>query len=156
MVSRDAMRSWSAVDAAIVAAGQGVSDFFYRPDSGELLADAFDVNTLDRRLWHSADGGAHWVSCPLPPLSDSGFWLLGVTYAGALLSQPNGPRSSTLYRLPSGGDQWQVFDTAPGDNVSTTYIPSPSAGVLWAIPTPPYYYTPFDPTGRIYTKDYAA
>ena len=45
---------------------------------------------------------------------------------------------------------------APGDDVSTTYIPSPGAGVLWAIPIPPYYYTPFDPTGHIYTKGYAA
>jgi hypothetical protein len=214
VVSHDAMRSWSPVDAAIVAAGQDVSDFFYRPDTGELLADAFEVNTLDRRLWHSADGGAHWselpspaigffdfyvaqrpatgqpwrlcaetykpahsadtdpgpptgivcsadggahwASRPQPPLSDNGFTLLGITKAGDLLSQANGSHANTLYRLPSSDDQWQTFDTAPEANISATYAPDPGAGVLWTIPVPPYYYTPFDPTGRIYTKDYAA
>jgi photosystem II stability/assembly factor-like uncharacterized protein len=214
VVSHDAMRSWSPVDAAIVAAGQGASDFFYRPDTGELLADAFDANTLDRHLWHSADGGAHWselpspatgffdfyvaqrpaagqpwrlcaetfeaahsadvdpgpptglvcsdddgshwASRPLPPVSDSGFTLRGVTNAGDLLAQANGSHAATLYRLPSSGHQWQTFDTAPETNSSATYFPAPGAGVLWAIPIPPYYYTPFDPSGRIYTKDYAA
>jgi hypothetical protein len=213
-VSHDAMRSWSPIDAAIVAAGQGVSDFFYRPDTGELLADAFDVNTLDRHLWRSADGGSHWsrlpspatgffdfyvaqqpasgqpwrlcaetfkpahsadidpgpptgivcsadgghhwASRPLPPLSDSGFALRGVTKAGDLLSQANGSHAATLYRLPSGGDQWQALGATPEANLSATYVPDPGAGVLWAIPIPSYYYTPFDPTGRIYTKDYAA
>jgi hypothetical protein len=215
VVSHDAMRSWSPVDAAIVAAGQGVDDFFYRPDTGELLADAFDVNTLDRHLWRSADGGknwselpspatgffdyyvaqrpisglpwrlcaetfkpahsadsdpgsptgivcsddggAHWTPRPLPNnVSDDGFTLLGITNAGDLLFQTNGSSINKLYRLPSGGDQWLGFDVTPVDDISTTYIPDPSAGVLWAIPKPPYFYSPFDPTGRIFTKDYAA
>jgi len=212
MVSRDAMRSWSPVDAAIVAAGQGVDDFFYRPDTAELLATAFDVNTLDRRLWRSADGGKnwtelpspatsffdfyvaqqpssgqpwrlcaetfkpvhsaetdpgpptgivcsddggyHWASRPLPVVSDTGFTLLGITNGGDLLSQANGSHTDTLYRLPSGA-QWQAFDIAPGTDVSTTYVPSPGAGVLWALPVPYSFYSPLDPAGRIYTKGYA-
>jgi anti-sigma factor RsiW len=215
MVSHDAMRSWTPVDAPIVAAGQGVDGFFYRPDTSELLATAFDANTLNRHLWHSAnggvswselpspatgffdvyvaqrpatgqpwrlcaetfkpahsadadpgpptgvvcsdDGGAHWTPRPLPNnVSDAGFTLLGISNAGNLLFQTNGSSINKLYRLPAGGDQWQAFDTTPGDHISTTYIPGPSTGVLWAIPIPPYYYTPFDPAGRIYAKDYAA
>jgi photosystem II stability/assembly factor-like uncharacterized protein len=213
MVSRDAMRSWRPVDAAIVAAGQGIDAFFYRSDTGGLLATAFDVNTLNRHLWRSTDGGTHWselpspatsfvdvyviqqpasghpwllcaetfkpvhsaetdpgpptgivcstdggdhwASRPRPDVSGSGFTLLGITNSGDLLAQANGSGADTLYRLAAGGDQWQTFDTAPGSDVSTTYIPSPGAGLLWALPVQAFY-SPLDPTGRIYTKDYAA
>lgn len=212
MVSHDAMRSWSPVDAAIVAAGQAVHSFFYRPDTGELLAIAFDVNTLDLHLWHSSDGGAHWAelpspatgfadsyvaqqpatgrpwhlcaetynpvhtagtdpgaptgivcsddsgshwsSVPLPDASDSNFTLLGITSGGDLLGEANGSGTVRLYRLPSGSDQWQAFDIAPGTDESTTFASNPGAGVFWALPVPPPY-SPLDPTGRIYTKEYA-
>jgi hypothetical protein len=213
LVSRDGMRSWTPVDAAIVTASEGVQAFSYRPDTGELLAQVYNVNTLDGSLWESGDGGAHWselpipainyydvyvtqqpvhgqswhlcvetyknvpgagaypgpptgivcsedgghhwTSRPLPAATGTGFTLLGITNNGDLLAESGGSGADRLYRLPAGSDQWQNFDTPPGTNVSTTFVPSPSAGVLWAVPVPPSFYSPFDPTGRIYTKDYA-
>jgi hypothetical protein len=211
-VSHDGMRSWTPVDAAIVTVGQGVQAFSYRPDTGELLAQAYNVNTLVGSLWESSDGGAHWselpipainyydfyvtqqpvrgqhwrlcvetfknvpgaggyrgpptaivcsddggyhwASRPLPGASGSGFTLLGMSNSGDLLAESGGSGIDRLYRLADGSDQWQIFDTAPGAGVSTTLVSSPGAGVLWAVPVPPSLYTPFDPRGRIYTKDY--
>jgi photosystem II stability/assembly factor-like uncharacterized protein len=213
MVSRDGMRTWTPVDAAIVAAGQGVSTFFYRPDTGELLAMAYGVNNLDQSLWESSDGGAHWselpspatgffdtyvaqqptpgqpwhlcaetfnpahsasanqgpptgivcsddgghhwASRPLPEPSPAGLKLLGITKGGDLLAESGGSGADRLYRLPAGSDQWQMFDTPPGAGVSTIFVSSPGAGALWAVPVPPSFYSPYDPRGRIYTKDYA-
>jgi hypothetical protein len=212
MVSRDGMRTWTPVDAAIVTSGQGVSTFLYRPDTGELLAMAYGVNTLDQSLWASGDGGAHWsklpspatgefdiyvtqppvrgqpwhlcaetykpahsatanqgpptgivcsddgghhwASRPLPEPSPSSFTLLGMSSSGDLVAESSGSGADRLYRLPIGSDQWQMFDTPPGAGVSTTFVPSPGAGVLWAVPVPPSFYSPYDPRGRIYTKDY--
>ncbi|HEV2460617.1 MAG TPA: hypothetical protein VGS80_19860, partial [Ktedonobacterales bacterium] len=211
MVSRDRMASWKPIDAAIVAAGQGVDTFFFRPDTGALLANAFDVNTLDRHLWQSADGGAHWTelpspatsfadsyvvqqpmsgqpwhlcaetfkplhdvntnpgpptgivcssdgghhwtSRPMPNASSAGFALIGITNTGDLLAQDSST-TATLYRLPAGSTQWQTFDTAPGSGPAVTVIPGPGSGVLWAVPIPPNGYSPYDPTGQIFTKDY--
>jgi hypothetical protein len=215
MVSRDGMRTWTPVDTAIVAAGQGVYTFFYRPDTGGLLAQAYNVNTPDQFLWESSDGGAHWSELPSPAISsfdyyvaqqpnrgqswhlcaetfnpihnsdvnpaDSGpptgivcsddgghhwasrplpeplpasFALLGISNGGALLAESGGSGANRLYRLPAGSDQWQIFDTPPGAGVTTTFVSSPGAGVLWAVPVPGSFYSPFDPRGRIYTKDY--
>jgi hypothetical protein len=211
-VSHDGMRSWTPVDAAIVTVDQGVQAFSYRPDTGELLAQVYNVNTLVGSLWESSDGGAHWselpipainyydfyvtqqpvrgqpwrlcvetfknvpgaggypgpptgivcsddggyhwASRPLPVASGTGFTLLGITNGGDLLAESGGSGVDRLYRLPTGSDQWQNFDTPPGAGVSTTFVPGPGAGVLWAVPVPPSLYSPFDPRGRIYTKDY--
>jgi hypothetical protein len=213
MVSRDKMASWKPIDAAIVAAGQGVDTFYLRPDTGALLAVAFDVTTLDRHLWQSTDGGAHWselpspatsfadsyvvqqpiagqpwhlcavtfkplhdvntspgpptgivcstdgghhwASRPMPNASSAGFALIGITNAGDLLAQDNAASADALYRLPAGSTQWQTFDTAPGSGPAVTFIAGPGAGVLWVVPVPPNGYSPYDPTGQIYTKDYA-
>jgi photosystem II stability/assembly factor-like uncharacterized protein len=212
MVSRDSMRTWRPVDAAIVAAGQGVAAFFYRPDTGELLAMAYNANTVGGSLWESSDGGAHWTklpptpsanswdiyvtqqptpghpwhlcvetynahnsganlgpptgifcsddgghhwaSRPLPEPLPSSFKLLGISNGGDLLAESGGSGADRLYRLPAGSNQWQMFDTAPGAGVSTTFVPSPGAGMLWVGTVPPSFYSPLDPRGRIYTKDY--
>jgi photosystem II stability/assembly factor-like uncharacterized protein len=212
MVSRDGMRTWTPVDAAIADTGQQVNTFFYRSDTGELLAQTYNDNTLDGFLWESSDGGAHWselpslatsyfdiyvtqrpvrgqpwrlcaetynvvhtpvanvgpptgivcsddggrhwASRPLPLASGSGFTLLGISNSGDLVAESGGSGADRLYRLPAGSDQWQIFDTPPGSGVSTIFVPSPRAGVLWAGTIPPSFYTPFDPSGRIYTKDY--
>jgi hypothetical protein len=211
-VSHDGMRSWTPVDAAIVTADQGVQAFSYRPDTGELLAQIYNLNTLVGSLWESSDGGAHWSELPIPAINyydfyvtqqpvrgqpwrlcvetfknvpgaggypgpptgivcsddggyhwvsrllpvapGTGFTLLGISNGGDLLAESAGSGIDRLYRLPVGSDQWQLFDTPPGTNVSTTFVPSPGAGVLWAVPVPPSFYSPLDPRGRIYTKDY--
>ena len=85
MVSRDHMASWTPIDGAIVAAGQGVDQgdgFFFRPDTGVLLANAFDVNTLDRHLWQSTDGGAHWSQLPSPATSFADFYVVQQPVSG--------------------------------------------------------------------------
>jgi hypothetical protein len=209
MVSRDHMATWKPIDGAIVAAGEGVDTFSLRPDTGALLAVAFDVHTLDRHLWQSTDGGAHWselpspatsfadfyvvqqpvsgqpwhlcaetfklvhdaganpgpatgIVCsadggylwssrPMPNASSAGFTLIGITSAGDLLAQDDSA-TAALYRLPAGSTQWQTVDTAPGTNVSVSFIPDPGSGVLWVVPIPPNAYSPYDPTGQIYTK----
>jgi hypothetical protein len=75
---------------------------------------------------------------------------------GDLVAESGGSGADRLYRLPAGSDIWQMFDTPPGSAVSTTFVPSPGAGALWSVPVPPSFYSPLDPRGRIYTKDYTA
>jgi hypothetical protein len=83
-VSMDHLRTWQPIDQYFVGPYRGVSNFWVSP-SGELLAEvttwtgfppsptpansSSGAKHVSVALWHSTDGGAHWVLFPAPTLS---------------------------------------------------------------------------------------
>ncbi len=67
VVSSDGMRTWQPIDQRITRAGEHVGEFWVRPDTGELLAAAWNPTTDVHHLWLTRDGGAHWSQLTTPP-----------------------------------------------------------------------------------------
>lgn len=74
--SDDGMRTWRPIDAQINAADDNADQFWVRPDTGDLLLQAGNLNAPQGKnithLWTSGDGGAHWTQLTNVP-DASGF-----------------------------------------------------------------------------------
>ncbi len=62
MASTDNLRTWHAIDQAIVATGQHVWDFVVEPGTQTILAQVGSEGVPTRQLWISRDGGQNWNS----------------------------------------------------------------------------------------------
>jgi len=60
-ISRDGMRSWTQMGPSLQ-----VSQFWLKPDTGELLAATTSGYATGSLLWTSADSGQHWTAAQDP------------------------------------------------------------------------------------------
>lgn len=98
------------------------------------------------------------ASCSSTPNDDpfGVMTLLGIANDGALLAtvedrfDTHGQATrKSLYRLPSGSNQWQNGGAVPGP--LTLYAPRPGGGLLWSTPSPTGI---GDTTGPVFTASY--
>jgi hypothetical protein len=115
-MSRDQLRTWTPIDAALRAASpqEGVLSYWLNPTTGALLAQTQDLSiAAPTVLWSSTDTGQHWRKLPSP----GG----GGPVIGSFVIQP-----------PAGDAPWHICTTAP-ENV----VCSADGGATWtSIPSP--------------------
>ncbi|MGZ3602567.1 MAG: hypothetical protein ACXWQ5_23830, partial [Ktedonobacterales bacterium] len=71
VVSSDGLQTWRELHPGGVTSGDGVSQFWQGPSSGDMFAA-----TYGGALWHSSDGGASWTKSSMPVGQISlGMWL---------------------------------------------------------------------------------
>jgi hypothetical protein len=102
----------------------------------------------------SSDEGADWIVLPdLAP--ENGVELAGIGSDGAALATISS-NPVTLFRMSPSAARWQALGALPQSAVWITYAPTPSGGILWALPAESDGVSGAGPDNAIYSAPYPA
>jgi hypothetical protein len=122
-MSRDQLRTWTPIDAALRAASPQEQVWYYSldPRTGALLVVTTDTNGQSSRLWSSTDTGQHWRELAMPAGDGTGFMRLWLPW-------PSSDAPKHICAAPaSGGSSTSVVCSADGGATWTHPVAFPYA-----------------------------
>jgi hypothetical protein len=128
-MSRDQLRTWTPIDAALRAASpqEQVWDYSLDPSTGALVVATSDTSGPPVRLWSSSDNGQRWRESQMPAGDMSGFMRLWLPWpardapkriCGAPASGASGVRSAIVVCSADGGATWTHPNAFPYNDQS--------------------------------------
>jgi hypothetical protein len=113
-MSRDQLRTWTPIDAAVREASAQQQEWDYRlnPTTGALLLVTSDNSGQSYRLWSSGDTGQHWRELPMLAGYGDGFpqlWLpqpSGAAPERVCAAPASGPTGTSVACSADGGLTW--------------------------------------------------